>query len=96
MNSLKDLISTYTPPLKARRAFVVEATERINKERTGKWEKLPEQKIAIIVNFLCPKEGGLSLLRDTQKACQTSKNYAKAFWGIYKKARASIANNPCL
>ena len=96
MEKLSSLLTTYKAPEKPRQAFIKEAFERINEERTGKWEKIPEQKIAIFVNFLCPAVGGDKLVHDTRKACLVSKNYAKAFWGIYKKARASIANNPRL
>lgn len=87
MNSLKSLLTSYAPPLKPRQDFIREAFERINEERTGKWKKIPEQKIAIIINFLCPKEGGDKLIHDTRKACLVSKSYAKAFWGIYKQAK---------
>ena len=85
--SVAELAKTYQQDTRSpRKKFVDEAFIKVNQSRKGKFYNLSEARISIMINQMCPKEGGDALVIDTQKACQEADMYWVAFWGIYNKA----------
>ena len=69
-----------------RQQFTDEAVAIINKSREGtKWKPVTKRAVAIRINLVCPKEGGDAWVVDFRKACTSSKNYSKTFWGASRR-----------
>lgn len=85
--SLADLLPTHQVDTRSpRKRFCDEAYEKLNQARKGKFYNLSEARVAIMINQMCPKEGGDALVLDVQKSCQEADMYWVAFWGLYNKA----------
>lgn len=86
--SLFDLLPSYIPDKRnLRQQFVDEVYERTGK----KWSK---RQLAIMINFMCPKDGGDRWVYDYQKSCREAEEYGKAFWGIYNKEKKNRKKQP--
>lgn len=41
----------------------------------------------LMINKVCPKEGGDAWVHDYWKSCKESDSFGKCFWGIYNKVK---------